>query len=449
MPAPTALEQYMLELVNQYRISQGVQPLAWDPDLGESAELHSQWVLQTDTFTHEGAGGSSPTARMAAAGYQLTGSWTTAENLALRSINGTPTLQDDVELLHQQLLASPGHHANIVNATLRELGVGIELGEYQGYQAVMATQNFAKTGTAFFITGVAFDDLDGDLRYDVGEGLGGLTVTVATAGGAVVGATSTYAQAGGYELAVSPGTYNVTFSGGGFASVTRTVTVGSANVKVDWADPQAAGGGATPGNDNLAGTPLYGGAGNDTLTGTVGQDFLRGEDGNDSLYGGAAFDDLHGNLGEDTVVGGPDGDWVVGGQGQDVLFGEDGDDVVLGNLGQDTADGGAGDDVVRGGQGHDLITGGFGADYMAGDRGEDTIAGGAGADTFHSFGEAGLDRILDFNRAEGDRVNLVAGSTYSFGQVGNDVVINVTGGARIELVGVSMASLTGDWLTVG
>jgi len=449
MPAPTAFEQYMMELVNRERALDGDQPLAFDFDLNESAELHSQWMIAVDQFSHEGAGGSTPTQRMQAAGYQLTGSWTTGENIAWQSLRGASGIQDDVYDLHVALMNSPGHRANILNGTFRELGVGIEVGAYQGYTGAFVTQNFAKTGSAFFITGVAFDDLDGDAFYDVGEGLGGLTVTAVSASGGGSVTTTTYAEAGGYELAVSPGTYSVTFSGGGFASTTRTVTVGSANVKVDWVDPAAAGGGATPGNDNLTGTPLYGGAGDDTLNGTSGQDFLRGEDGNDRLLGGGAFDDLHGNLGDDAVFGGADGDWVVGGQGQDSVFGEDGDDVVLGNLGQDTADGGAGNDVVRGGQGNDLITGGVGDDYLAGDRGDDTITGGAGADLFHSFGEAGLDRILDFNRGEGDGVNLVAGSTYSYGQVGSDVVINVTGGARIELVGVSMSSLTGDWLTVG
>lgn len=449
MPSPNAFEQYMMELVNAERTAAGVQPLAFDSALNGSAELHSQWMIATDTFSHTGAGGSTPTDRMIAAGYQLTGAWGTGENVGWQSLRGAPGIADDVYDLHVGLMNSPGHRENILRPEFRELGIGIETGEYQGWTGAFVTQNFAKTGTAFFITGVAFDDLDGDLFYDVGEGLGGLTVTVTTTSGAIVGQTTTYAEAGGYEIAVQPGTYNVVFSGGGFASVTRQVAVGQANVKVDWRDPIAGGGVGTPGNDNLTGTPLYGGDGDDTLTGGAGQNLLRGEAGDDSLVGGGAFDDLHGNMGDDTLMGGGGGDWVVGGQGADSLFGQAGDDAVLGNLGGDTVNGGAGNDVVRGGQGNDMVVGGYGDDYLAGDRGDDTISGGPGADTFHSFGEAGLDRILDFNRAEGDQVNLVAGSTFSYGQVGADVVINIAGGARIELMGVSMSSLTGDWLTVG
>ena len=72
-----------------------------------------------------------------------------------------------------------------------------------------------------------------------------------------------------------------------------------------------------------------------------------------------------------------------------------------------------------------------------------------GADIFHSFGDAGLDRVTDFNRAQGDRVLLDAGTTYTVAQSGADTVISMTGGAQMVLVGVSMSSLTDGWITVG
>ena len=71
------------------------------------------------------------------------------------------------------------------------------------------------------------------------------------------------------------------------------------------------------------------------------------------------------------------------------------------------------DDIVRGGQGDDLVLGGDGNDYVSGDRGSDTIIGGLGADTFHSFGGAGVDRVTDFRLADGDRVLLDPGTTYT------------------------------------
>lgn len=194
---------------------------------------------------------------------------------------------------------------------------------------------------------------------------------------------------------------------------------------------------------------LYGGAGNDTLSGGEGRNFLRGEEGDDRLIGGTAFDDLHGNMGDDTVSGGLGDDWVVGGQGRDTLYGEDGGDVVLGNLGDDTLDGGAGDDVVRGGQGNDTVTGGPGGDWISGDRGDDTVSGGAGADLFHAFTGSGLDRVLDFSIAEGDRVLLLPGQAWTAAQVGADTVVymDVDGSPdRLILANVQMAALPAGWI---
>jgi glucose/arabinose dehydrogenase len=180
-----------------------------------------------------------------------------------------------------------------------------------------------------------------------------------------------------------------------------------------------------------------------------GLDYLRGEEGDDRIYGGFGFDDVHGNMGNDTVSGGAGNDWVVGGKDNDALFGDDGDDIVYGNLGADTGDGGAGADLVRGGQGDDVLQGGAGADFISGDLGNDTITGGTGADTFNSFGDAGLDRVTDFNRGEGDRVRLDPGSTYAASQQGADTVVEITGGARVVLVGVTLSSLDSNWIVVG
>lgn len=192
---------------------------------------------------------------------------------------------------------------------------------------------------------------------------------------------------------------------------------------------------------------LYGGAGDDTLTSYGRESILRGEDGHDSLHGGWWFDDMHGGPGADTVGGREGDDWVVGGQGEDVLSGDEGRDVVLGNLGDDSCYGGAGDDVIRGGQGQDNVQGGTGDDWLSGDRGEDLLRGGPGADTFNFFAEAHVDRVVDFDFAEGDRVRLEPGSTYSAVQVGDDTVITV-GAAKMILTGVTLAALGPDWIFV-
>lgn len=190
---------------------------------------------------------------------------------------------------------------------------------------------------------------------------------------------------------------------------------------------------------------------NDTYEGSSGivVGLVSGGDGNDRLVGGTSFDYLNGNKGNDTVTGSDGNDWLLGGQDADVISGGAGADLVYGNIGGDTLDGGEGDDIVRGGQDNDVLRGGPGNDFISGDKGSDTVSGGPGSDIFHAFGEAGEDRVTDFNRAEGDRVMLDPGSTYSVEQLGGDVIVNVGGGAQILLVGVSLSSLTLGWIFVG
>jgi len=59
MSAATAsdLERYMLDLVNEERTSRGLNELVLDKVLNASADAHSLWMLDTNVFSHTGAGG--------------------------------------------------------------------------------------------------------------------------------------------------------------------------------------------------------------------------------------------------------------------------------------------------------------------------------------------------------------------------------------------------------
>jgi Ca2+-binding RTX toxin-like protein len=201
---------------------------------------------------------------------------------------------------------------------------------------------------------------------------------------------------------------------------------------------------AGPGDDWI-----YGYASTNLTAGTAGSNYLRGDEGNDVVVGGAAFDDINGNMGNDTAYGGLGDDWVVGGKDQDLLFGDVGNDIVYGNLGDDTCSGGDGSDTIRGGQANDTLAGGVGNDWLSGDRGNDTISGGTGADIFHTFGDAGLDRVTDFNATEGDQVMLDPGTQYTTAQLGADTVVSMTGGGQMVLVGVQLSTLPAGWIFVG
>src|SRR5262245_38939603 len=77
-----------------------------------------------------------------------------------------------------------------------------------------------------------------------------------------------------------------------------------------------------------------------------------GRDGNDLIL-------LAPPIGTDAeLYGGAGNDLISGGGGDDRIYGEDGSDVLLGHDGNDRLDGGAGDDLLFGGPGLDALDGG-------------------------------------------------------------------------------------------
>lgn len=100
--------------------------------------------------------------------------------------------------------------------------------------------------------------------------------------------------------------------------------------------------GATSGNDTLSGTSgddiIFGFDGADSISGLAGNDHLIGGDGNDTLNGGDGNDILEGGLGNDTLWGGDGDDVLMGYGGSDALWGEDGADV-FGFLAEDVGNG--------------------------------------------------------------------------------------------------------------
>jgi Ca2+-binding RTX toxin-like protein len=304
---------------------------------------------------------------MTAAGYGFAGSWASAENIAWATTRAPAGTPDEVQLLHTNLMNSAGHRANLLNATFKEIGIGFEIGEYEGRESAFVTQNFAQSGAGSLLTGVSFDDQDGDRFYDPGEGLAGITINAVDASGKAY-ATSTM-SAGGYQLDLPPGTYTVTFSGLGIAESTRQVVIRGTNEKLDLIDPVAAGG--THAQPTLTASAV--------ISGTSASDRLNGA------------------------------------SGADIIKGLGGSDRLAGNVGNDRLDGGAGHDRLSGGAGNDILTGRSGRDILNGGAGNDQLRGGSGADTFVFKGKWGSDRIEGFQNGH-DKLDL-RGNGLSFGEL--------------------------------
>ena len=66
----------------------------------------------------------------------------------------------------------------------------------------------------------------------------------------------------------------------------------------------------------------------------------------------------------------------------------------------------------------------------------------------HTFGDAGIDRVTDFNAGEGDRVQLDPGTQYTLSQVGADTVVDMGGGNQMVLQNIQLSSLPAGWIFV-
>ena len=414
----TANEQYFLELVNRARLDPLAEAARYGIDLNEglapgtlnglakqvlapnalldaAAEAHSAWMLQTDIFSHTGVNGSDPGQRMTSAGYAFTGSWTWGENFAWSGTTGTIDLTAAIDGHHRGLFLSHGHRENIENGAFREIGIAQVAGQFfsngVNWNASMATQNFATSGTAVFLTGVVYTDSDTNQFYSIGEGVAGASFTI--------NAANTASQAaGGYALATSAANASVTVQHGAMISVVQIDLTGG-NGKLDLVD----------GDHFLASATL-------------------------KLISGVADAGLLGV----AALG---------------LTGNNAANDLAGNSGNNRVNGAGGADAVVGGAGNDRILGGGGADRLGGGVGIDVLTGSTGADRFVMNNGDGKEKVTDFTLAQNDRLvfddALWGNVAQTAAQVVNSFAHVVVAGVTFDFGGGDVMTLVGLTSTVG
>lgn len=118
-------EQKILELMNQKRSEAGLKPLTIDNTLAQVARYKSNDMIQNNFFDHANPDGTKWTNWLQTIGYKYT---TSGENIAY---NTSDTVQ-----LFDQWWNSPGHRANMMNASYTKVGIGVIYGngKYMGTQ---------------------------------------------------------------------------------------------------------------------------------------------------------------------------------------------------------------------------------------------------------------------------------------------------------------------------
>ncbi|MBE9640235.1 DUF4214 domain-containing protein [Salipiger mangrovisoli] len=272
-----------------------VAPLAWNSALAEAAEGHSQLMIDTQTQEHQIGDEPVLRDRVVAAGYA---GWSRLrENIfayADDPLHGHASFYVDWGAGPGGMQDPAGHRESILAASVTEIGIGALASSGGKVGPYVVTQDFGnRAAYQAQLLGVVIDDADGDDFYDMGEGLGGITVTATGAAGTYV--TTSWA-AGGYQMVLPDGVYEVSFSGAGISGeLSYSVTMEGANLKLDAIADEAVAGDLISSATLLQGTPadeLLQGLGeiDQTLIGGGGFDTLLGGGGDDLLFGDQAFE---------------------------------------------------------------------------------------------------------------------------------------------------------------
>jgi MYXO-CTERM domain-containing protein len=218
-------------------------PLAVNAFLVDSASFHAEEMANNDYFGHQSqVDGRWPNQMAIDEGYALPypGNTNNIESLAA----GYSTILTALRgLIEDAGVNPPGHREHLLATgsgesfwnTHREIGTGYATNAASTYVRYYAIHTARVNLSDLFLTGVVYNDANGNGRYDSGEGIGGVTISDGT--------NSTLSNAaGGWSLATVNGSYTVTATGGAYVGTgTANVTVSGSNIEIDFESGTAAG----------------------------------------------------------------------------------------------------------------------------------------------------------------------------------------------------------------
>jgi len=122
----------VINLTNDQRTQNGLPALKENAKLDSAALAKAQDMLKNQYFEHVSPAGAGPQDLAKSVGYAYLAY---GENLAMGNF------ADDKALV-EGWMASPGHRANILNSSYREIGVAVVKGKYEDKTTWLAVQEF-------------------------------------------------------------------------------------------------------------------------------------------------------------------------------------------------------------------------------------------------------------------------------------------------------------------
>ena len=257
---PTPDEQLVLEYINRARanpIAEGQRlgidihegltdpslvgsrpPLAMNKLLLSIAEAHSRDMYNGNYFSHTDPNGTTAFDRITHVGYDYVRA---GENMAASTSSSAAELENFM-MVDSGTSGRP-HRVNLLDllnaypcgtppCVYYEVGIGYYAGATSNsIGSDFITEDFGAAPSAGpFLLGVVYNDVNHNNFYDIGEGIGGVSITPSSGGYYAVSSSS-----GGYAIPIgTSGTITVTASGPGFGPITKTVTLTAVNVKLDF-----------------------------------------------------------------------------------------------------------------------------------------------------------------------------------------------------------------------
>jgi len=225
-------------LLSQWVPLSPVAPLIWNESLANAAAFHNEAMVREDAQEHQVDGEPDLKGRVEAQDYVFKKVTENIYAFAENMFHGHAGFALDWDDSPGGIQDPAGHRVNIMDPEVVEVGIDVrqENDDTTDVGPFLITQDFGDPTTwdGPYIVGVVYEDGIDNGRYDVGEGFGNVEVEIVDQdGNSTIVATM---SAGGYQVRVDPGTYDVRVSGVLFPLdlVVPNVVVAAENVKVDF-----------------------------------------------------------------------------------------------------------------------------------------------------------------------------------------------------------------------
>jgi uncharacterized protein YkwD len=127
-------ESLLLELVNQARREAGRRPLQLMPALSAVARAHSEDMSANHFIAHNSRTSGTPADRLRRANLQ--------SGIVLENLGRGYSARE----IHEGLMSSPGHRANIMNERVTHIGIGVAV-EHGAGGGLVVTENFIEVAS--------------------------------------------------------------------------------------------------------------------------------------------------------------------------------------------------------------------------------------------------------------------------------------------------------------